>query len=157
MYKNIALIALIIINASGCASFSQKAEAKFESFIRTDGYYYSEGNSEQTKIIEEQLANHNINKEVLKSLLGEKQYYALTFDDLSSNRLTYITLSNPVVDGEIDEKAIKKKVSSQYRVSEGQDGGYIIRFYENSGNMNSDFLIRANSKGEIKNFTFFAQ
>lgn len=156
MYKNLALIALVL-HVSGCVSTFQSAEERFESVIKTNGYYYSDGNSEKTKMLEAQWAKHNINKELIKAVLGEQSYYVLTFDDVSSNKLTYITLSKPVVDGKLDEQSIKKKLTSHYRVSDDQNDGYRIHFYENNEKMNVDFLLRASSKGDIINFSFIKQ
>jgi hypothetical protein len=154
MFEKFTLIVLAIISISGCASTSKKVEAEFESVVKTNGYYYSEGNQAAVKSLEEQFAKHNLDKELLESMLGERKYYVVTFDDLASNKLTYITLSKPVVDGKIDETSITRKISSRYSISSDQKGGYRIRFYENTEKLNSDFILRANKKGDIVNFTF---
>ncbi|MDV6317194.1 hypothetical protein [Idiomarina sp. HP20-50] len=157
MFKKWGLITLAIVGLSGCSSIFQNPEAEFESLVKTNGFYYSEGNSKAKKAIEEQLAKFNLNSDSLSSASASNRFATLTFDDLSENRLTYIIGSGSIVDGKVDKQSIEKKVSSNYRVSSDQNGGYRIRFYENTGSLHSDYLLRANSKGEIRNYTFIAK
>lgn len=154
MFKKLTITVLVILSISGCASTAQKVEAEFESVVKTNGFYYSEGNQAAVKSLEEQFSKLNLDKELLESMLGERKYYVVTFDDLALNKLTSITLSKPVVDGKIDETSITRKISSKYSVSSDQKGGYRIRFYENTEKLNSDFILRANKNGEITNFIF---
>ncbi|MDA6065587.1 MULTISPECIES: hypothetical protein [Idiomarina] len=148
---------LAIVGVSGCASIFQNPEAEFESLVKTNGFYYSDGNSKAKKAIEEQLAKFNLNSESLESTSTNNRFAILTFDDLSENKLTYIIGSGKIVEGKIDKQLIEKKVSSKYRVSSDRNGGYRIRFYENTGSLHSDYLLRANSKGDIRDFTFIAK
>lgn len=157
MFKKLALITLAVLSISGCASTAQKVEAEFESVVKTNGFYYSEGNQAAVKSLEEQFAQLNLDKELLESMLGEKRYYVVTFDDLAANKLTSITLSKPVVDGKIDEASITRKISSKYTISSDRNGGYRIRFYENTEKLNSDFILRANKNGEITHYIFIEQ
>jgi|AntDeeMetagen681_2_1112603.scaffolds.fasta_scaffold06102_5 hypothetical protein len=157
MFNKWGLMALAIVGVSGCASIFQNPEAEFESLVKTNGFYYSDGNSKAKKAIEEQLAKFNLNSESLESTSTNNRFAILTFDDLSENKLTYIIGLGSIVDGKIDKQLIEKKVSSKYRVSSDRNGGYRIRFYENRGGLHSDYLLRANSKGEIRNFTFIAK
>ncbi|RUO29574.1 hypothetical protein [Aliidiomarina soli] len=157
MFKNSTIIALAMVALSSCAVLPKSAEAEFESLIQTNGYYYSEGNISGRKALEAQLTEHSMSTDRLDSILGEQHYYILTFDDLSSNELTSITLSSPVVEGRIPEHAITSKISSKYSVRRTGNGGYSIRFSDYNGNLRRSFVLRANSRGEIRNYSFIAQ
>lgn len=157
MFNKWGLMTLAVVGVSGCASIFQNPEAEFESLVKTNGFYYSEGNSKAKKAIEEQLAKFNLNSDSLESTSTSNRFAILTFDDLSENKLTYIIGSGSIEEGKIDKQLIEKKVSSKYRVSSDRNGGYRIRFYENTGSLHSDYLLRANSKGDIRDFTFIAK
>lgn len=101
----------------------------------------------------EQLGHPAISRELLE-LVFENQYYVLTFDDLSSKKLTYIILLKPVIEGKIEEQSIKKKITSEYSVSNDPKGGYKIRFYENKGNTSYSYSLKANENGDIERFIF---
>ncbi|GDY26088.1 hypothetical protein [Agarivorans sp. Toyoura001] len=143
MYKKLIILTLTMFSLSGCVSTAPTAEDEFELIVKTNGYYSSEGYS--TKVVDQKLVK-------------KKLFYTLTFDDLSTNMLTYLTTSTPLANGKVSANAVVSKVSSKYTVAYDKlNGGYEIRFYENKADMNTDYILHANELGEIEDFRFIVK
>ncbi|SDG85192.1 hypothetical protein SAMN04488136_103255 [Vibrio xiamenensis] len=125
---------------AGCVSRSQLAENSFESKVKIDGYHESQ-----------QMISALIDGKIQRV----KQFSYVIFNDLATNRLTYITAKSPMRDGFIAPGDIERLVKATYSVYPALQGdGYEINFHQSNNKMNISYQLDADQNGNIEDFIF---